>query len=148
MRHTAWPVVRSICHRSMHRVRQRESIVKLRKANQPRALSNSFPDVGLKIYVTTDAPNVYEDRLLTVAKAGTEHFHPTLLLFGTRLGIDRVTPTYREALKTVLQMPQSVGIAGCVIRSLRWLCLTNCDQRTPVFISLFHRNPRLSSFLP
>lgn len=77
-----------------------------------RALSNTSSEAGLKVYVTGDAPDVYEDKLLNIAKAGTKHFHPTLLLVGTRLGIDRITPAYREALKAILQMPQSVGIAG------------------------------------
>ncbi|KAI9680769.1 MAG: Cysteine protease atg4 [Caeruleum heppii] len=39
-------------------------------------------------------------------------FCPTLILVGIRLGIDRVTPVYWDALRTVLQMPQSMGIAG------------------------------------
>jgi cysteine protease ATG4 len=37
---------------------------------------------------------------------------PTLILLGIRLGIDRVTPVYHEALKACLHFPQSVGIAG------------------------------------
>jgi len=87
-----------------------------------RELSRSFDQAGLKVYVTGDAPDVYEDTLLKVAKAGTDHFHPTLLLVGTRLGIDRITPAYRDALKAALQMPQSVGIAGYVILS------TQCNE--------------------
>lgn len=39
-------------------------------------------------------------------------FKPTLILVGIRLGIERVTPVYWEALKACVQMPQSVGIAG------------------------------------
>lgn len=39
-------------------------------------------------------------------------FSPTLLLIGTRLGIERITPAYRSALAAALQLPQSVGIAG------------------------------------
>lgn len=52
------------------------------------------------------------DEFMAIAKPDGTSFHPTLILVGTRLGIDKVTPAYREALKTTLQMPQSVGIAG------------------------------------
>ncbi|RMZ79596.1 hypothetical protein DV737_g3299, partial [Chaetothyriales sp. CBS 132003] len=37
---------------------------------------------------------------------------PTLILLAVRLGIDRITPVYHEALKSTLTFPQSVGIAG------------------------------------
>ena len=40
------------------------------------------------------------------------HWQPTLILVGTRLGIDKITPVYWEALKAALQMKQSIGIAG------------------------------------
>jgi cysteine protease ATG4 len=49
---------------------------------------------------------------MKVAKPDGEEFHPTLILVGTRLGIDKITPVYWEALIAALQMPQSVGIAG------------------------------------
>ena len=39
-------------------------------------------------------------------------FQPTLVLVGTRLGLDGITPVYWSALKAALNMPQSVGIAG------------------------------------
>jgi cysteine protease ATG4 len=65
----------------------------------------------LKVYCTGDGPDVYEDSFMKVAKPdGT--FHPTLLLVSTRLGIDKITPVYWEALIASLQMSQSVGIAG------------------------------------
>ncbi len=57
---------------------------------------------------------MFEDELLKIAKSVGQEFCPTLLLVGTRLGIDRVTPVYWDALKASLQMPQSVGIAGSV----------------------------------
>ena len=59
-----------------------------------------------------DGSDVYEDAFRRVAIASDGTFHPTLVLLGIRLGIDRVTPVYWEALKAVLQMKQSVGIAG------------------------------------
>ncbi|MCJ1454714.1 Cysteine protease atg4 [Mycoblastus sanguinarius] len=59
-----------------------------------------------------DGADVYEDSFLRLAKAGDGLFIPTLILVGIRLGIDRVTPAYWDALKLSLQLPQSVGIAG------------------------------------
>jgi cysteine protease ATG4 len=49
---------------------------------------------------------------MKIAKPTGEAFHPTLVLVGTRLGLDKITPVYWEALIAALQMPQSVGIAG------------------------------------
>ncbi|CRK27346.1 hypothetical protein BN1708_014763 [Verticillium longisporum] len=66
----------------------------------------------LRVYSTGDGPDVYEDRFLDIAKPSGETFHPTLILVGTRLGIDKITPVYWEALIAALQMPQSIGIAG------------------------------------
>ena len=77
-----------------------------------RALSDSHSEVGLKVYVTGDGPDVFEDELFSLAKHDAGRFEPTLLLVGTRLGIDRVTPAYWEALKACLRVPQAVGIAG------------------------------------
>lgn len=51
---------------------------------------------------------------MAVAKPDGETFHPTLILVGTRLGIDKINQVYWEALTAALQMPQSVGIAGFV----------------------------------
>lgn len=65
----------------------------------------------MKVYITGDGSDVYEDAFIKVAtSSGT--FLPTLILVGTRLGLDKITPVYCEALKASLQMPQSVGIAG------------------------------------
>jgi cysteine protease ATG4 len=49
---------------------------------------------------------------MKIAKADGEHFHPTLILVGTRLGIDKINTVYWEALVASLQMSQSIGIAG------------------------------------
>lgn len=59
-----------------------------------------------------DGADVYEDSFFKLAKGSDETFTPTLILLGIRLGIDRVTPVYWDALKALLQLPQSVGIAG------------------------------------
>ncbi|KAK2612231.1 Cysteine protease atg4 [Conoideocrella luteorostrata] len=66
----------------------------------------------LRVYSTGDGPDVYEDNFMRIAKPDGKGFHPTLILVGTRLGIDKITPVYWEALIASLQMTQSVGIAG------------------------------------
>lgn len=76
-----------------------------------RALAKAN-DSSLRVYSTGDGPDVYEDKFFEVAKPDGENFHPTLILVGTRLGIDKITPVYWEALVASLQMPQSIGIAG------------------------------------
>ena len=77
-----------------------------------RALSHEYESAGLKVYMNGDGADVYEDSFFKLAKANDGTFDPTLILVGIRLGIDRVTPAYWEALKASLQLPQSVGIAG------------------------------------
>ncbi|KAF7549213.1 hypothetical protein G7Z17_g6556 [Cylindrodendrum hubeiense] len=76
-----------------------------------QALANSH-EPSLRVYSTGDGPDVYEDEFMKIAKPTGEEFHPTLVLVGTRLGIDKITPVYWEALIASLQMHQSVGIAG------------------------------------
>lgn len=77
-----------------------------------QALASAHTASNLRVYVPGDGPDIYADSLLHVAKRGGDTFLPTLLLVGTRLGIDRVTPVYRDALAAALKMPQAVGIAG------------------------------------
>ena len=77
-----------------------------------RALSHEHRDPELKVYVNGDGADVYQDSFFKLAKGSDGSFNPTLILVGIRLGIDRVTPAYWEALKATLQLPQSVGIAG------------------------------------
>ncbi|KAF3931712.1 hypothetical protein ABW19_dt0205594 [Dactylella cylindrospora] len=69
-------------------------------------------DEGLRVYITGDGGDVYEDAFKKVAISEDGVFHPTLVLVGIRLGIERVTPVYWEALKSSIMMSQSVGIAG------------------------------------
>ncbi|KAG5925764.1 hypothetical protein E4U42_003988 [Claviceps africana] len=76
-----------------------------------QALVNSR-EPQLRVYFTGEGPDVYQDSFMKIAKPEGEDFHPTLILVGTRLGIDKVTPVYWEALIASLQMTQSVGIAG------------------------------------
>lgn len=76
-----------------------------------RALTNER-ELGLRVYATDDGHDVYEDSFMDIANPTGEEFHPTLLLVSTRLGIDKITPVYWEALIASLQMKQSIGIAG------------------------------------
>jgi len=75
-------------------------------------LVHSYKESGLRVYVSGDNADVYEDNLKEVAVDADGTFRPTLILVGTRLGIDKITGVYWEALKSSLQMKQSIGIAG------------------------------------
>ncbi|KAI4202578.1 MAG: hypothetical protein LQ350_002521 [Teloschistes chrysophthalmus] len=77
-----------------------------------QALVHDHKPTSLKVYINGDGADVYEDKFLSLATAEGKDFNPTLILVGIRLGIDRVTPVYWEALKASLQLPQSIGIAG------------------------------------
>lgn len=85
--------------------------LKLTFVRVSRALTNST-EHSLRVYSTGDSSDVYEDSFMAVAMPDGETFHPTLILVGTRLGIDKINQVYWEALTSTLQMPQSVGIAG------------------------------------
>ncbi|KAI5919681.1 protease required for autophagy [Camillea tinctor] len=76
-----------------------------------QALTNAT-EPSLRIYSTGDGPDVYEDNFMKIANPDGTAFHPTVILVGTRLGIDKITPVYWEALIASLQMSQSIGIAG------------------------------------
>lgn len=75
-------------------------------------LVKQYKDAGLRVYISGDGADVYEENLMEAARDADGEFQPTLILVGTRLGIDKITPVYWEALKAALQMPQSLGIAG------------------------------------
>ncbi|KUJ10593.1 putative cysteine protease atg4 [Mollisia scopiformis] len=77
-----------------------------------QALTNDHESSELRVYLTGDGVEVYEDTFMKIARPDGVTFKPTLILVGTRLGLDKITPVYWEALKASLQMPQSIGIAG------------------------------------
>lgn len=79
--------------------------------NIARALANAN-ETSLRVFSTGDLPDIYEDSFLAVAKPDGTTFTPTLILVGTRLGIDKINQVYQQALIATLQMPQSIGIAG------------------------------------
>jgi cysteine protease ATG4 len=68
--------------------------------------------MGIRVWINGDGSDIYQDSVFRTATMRNGAFQPTLVLVGIRLGIDRITPVYIEALKAALQMPQSVGIAG------------------------------------
>lgn len=82
-----------------------------------RALTNQHEDT-LRVY-SCPLPEVYEDSFMAVANPGGHGFQSTLILVGTRLGIDKINCVYEEALLSTLQMPQAVGIAGYVVSAVR-----------------------------
>lgn len=105
-------MVWTICYCKEHTVSPESPTTKCSVLTMCRALSHEYRDTGLKVYVNGDGADVYEDSFFKLAKASDGTFTPTLILVGIRLGIDRVTPAYWEALKASLQLSQSVGIAG------------------------------------
>ncbi|KAJ5469438.1 cysteine protease atg4 [Penicillium diatomitis] len=74
-------------------------------------LSSRDPPL-LRVYVTKDTSDVYEDQFIRIASDQNGSIQPTLILMGVRFGIDHVTSVYWEGLQAALQYPQSVGIAG------------------------------------
>jgi cysteine protease ATG4 len=79
---------------------------------QGRALTNNDERSGLRVYITSDGSDVYEDTFMGIAKPDGALFKPTLVLVSTRLGIDKVTSVYWDSLQACLKMSQSIGIAG------------------------------------
>ena len=105
-------MVWAICHSKVHTVRQSLYAVVEFFLTGTRALSHDCEKANLKVYVNGDGADVYEDTFFKLGKSSTGAFIPTVVLLGIRLGIDRVTPAYWDALKTSLELPQSLGIAG------------------------------------
>lgn len=78
-----------------------------------KELSAECAAAGLQVYVTPNTSDVYEDRFRSISISGSQGpMKPTLILLGIRLGPDRITPVYYEALKSSLTYSQSIGIAG------------------------------------
>ncbi|KAJ5219781.1 Peptidase C54 [Penicillium chermesinum] len=75
-------------------------------------LTSECKEVDLNVYVTNDTSDVYEDQFRRIACSKKGQVQPTLILLGLRLGIDKITAVYWDGLRTALQYPQSVGIAG------------------------------------
>ncbi|KAL4907593.1 cysteine protease atg4 [Aspergillus multicolor] len=77
-----------------------------------QGLAEGYDQSNLQVYIADDNSDVYEEKFMSIARDEQDTVRPTLILLGLRLGIDRVTEVYWDGLKAVLQLPQSVGIAG------------------------------------
>jgi hypothetical protein len=109
-----------------------------RLIHKQRALTHKHSDSGLRVHVTSDGSDVYADSFLRDALDSNGSFRPTLLLLGLRLGIDRVTPIYWDALKATLQMEQSVGVAGSV-HCICGICDRSFGLTTPYLVAGLRR---------
>lgn len=77
------------------------------------AICKSFPEAGLKVYISASNGDIYDDELLNLAyEDSSDTFSPILILAGIRLGVKNVNSLYWNSLKCSLSLPQSVGIAG------------------------------------
>ncbi|KAK9760809.1 Cysteine protease atg4 [Basidiobolus ranarum] len=76
-----------------------------------KSLVSSYDPLNLGVYVATDGV-IYKDqiRMLTLDTRGNQK--PLLVLLPTRLGINTLNPIYFPAIKGLLDLPQSLGIAG------------------------------------
>lgn len=115
-------MVRAFCYSYMYTVSSSHRLtwIQLKTANS--ALSEEYKDAGMNVYVSSDNTYVYEDKFKAVAYKQSDRMRPTLILLGTRLGIDRITPVYRKGLENLLRLPQSLGIAGSVFHSPNKRC--------------------------
>ncbi|KAL4792328.1 cysteine protease atg4 [Aspergillus venezuelensis] len=77
-----------------------------------QGLSESGSQSALRVYIAEDNSHVYQDKFFKASRNEEGTFCPTLILLGLRLGIDRITTVYWDGLKAILQLPQSMGIAG------------------------------------
>ncbi|KAH6608843.1 cysteine protease atg4 [Trichoderma cornu-damae] len=106
--------------------------------NYPRTFNRALTSssgLPLCIYSPSDGQDVYEDSFMKVARPDGRNFHPTLILIGTRLGIDKITPIYWEALIAALQMPQTVGIAGLRRLHVREMDPKNVQGKTIIHVA-------------
>jgi hypothetical protein len=114
-------------------------------------LVDSHTSTGLRVYICSDNSSLYEDSFMSTARASDGTFKPTLILLGTRLGLDKVTDSYREAIKAALRLPQSVGIAGYLLLLLCGTALVSIDlfsQWPTILLALLHRHPSRPPLLP
>ncbi|KAJ5242251.1 uncharacterized protein N7469_000578 [Penicillium citrinum] len=75
-------------------------------------LSHECESPKLRVYITNNTSDVYEDEVARLGRDENGQPVPVLVLLGLRLGIEQVTSVYWDGLRAALQYPQSVGIAG------------------------------------
>jgi cysteine protease ATG4 len=107
-------MVWSICHCSLHPVRAIDPYYQEPPTHicLDRMLSNECQSPKLRVYVTNNTSDVYEEQVAGLGRDETGQIMPVLILLGLRLGIEHVTSVYWDGLRAALQYPQSVGIAG------------------------------------
>ncbi|ODV93685.1 hypothetical protein PACTADRAFT_51451, partial [Pachysolen tannophilus NRRL Y-2460] len=81
-------------------------------ARSIQVLCDDYKECGLKVYLSEDSGDIYEDELMNLLENENGTVNPVLILCGVRLGVENVNPIYWDALKKTLAIPQSVGIAG------------------------------------
>ena len=81
-------------------------------SNYGRALSSNHVASELQVYNICDGSDVYEDEFYNIARDARGICQPTLILVALRLGIDRVTPIYWDAVKEIIRSRNSIGVAG------------------------------------
>ena len=105
---------------SIHRIVDKGRILSGKKAGEwfgPSAAARSIQalcldfDSGLKVYIGSDAGDIYEQDLFRVAKEG-DKFTPVLILLGVRLGVENINSIYWDSLKGILQSPEGCGFSG------------------------------------
>lgn len=82
------------------------------KVEEEEQLPGRNKEKQLRVFISSGS-DVYEKPFLQTAyDEKTKTFHPTLILLGLRLGIDKVNKVYWESVKAILECPHAVGIAG------------------------------------
>ncbi len=76
-----------------------------------RALTNAQAG-PFRVYSTGDLPDVYEDSFMAVARPDGQTFVPTLILVGTRLGIDKVNTVYWRRSRPHSRCPSPLALLG------------------------------------
>ncbi|QRW05883.1 peptidase family C54 protein [Ceratobasidium sp. AG-Ba] len=118
-------------------------------AGSIKTLAHAFPEAQLSVSLAVDgtvfASDVYAASYLGMVASGGRSIssrkstarwggRAVLILVNIRLGIDNVNPIYYEALKSLFQFPQSVGISGGRPSSSYYFVGTQAD-------SLFYLDP-------
>mmetsp|Transcript_20325 Transcript_20325/g.56335 ORF Transcript_20325/g.56335 Transcript_20325/m.56335 type:complete len:433 (-) Transcript_20325:180-1478(-) len=91
------------------------------------AAVNSFDSLQLSVHVICE-PGGGAPTLYTSSAAAPSRPWPRLMLVPLTLGVEKMNPVYHEQLKSVLRLPQSVGIVGGRPGSSLYFIGTQDDQ--------------------
>lgn len=109
----------------------------------------NFQQCHLKTYLTEGNGDIYEEDFLDQIDDG-----PVMIFSGTRLGVKAVNPVYWNFLKKLLDLPQSVGIAGGQPSSSHYFFgyqgdyLFYLDPHTPQSALIVDGNEQPGQFIP